>query len=390
VNRLLLWSITILMVLIMPSGLAAATEEVPLLSLEETMKSLDFSVLEEYKNNVDGEINFFMERKPVKEWITDFIKGDWEFDISTAGESCFRFFFREVAANSSLLGKLLILSIVAALLVNLQTAFSTGVARVSYLTCFLALAAIAIGTFKVVLAIGQQTIDNMVTFMMGMLPQMLILTAGMGNINSSVMLFPVLMTTSTALANAINNIVFPLIIMSAILSMVNHMSDSLKVEKMAKFFTQMAQISLGFFFTIFVGLVTLRAIYASVLDKVALRTTKFIADNAIPVVGKMFSDTIEVAAGYVLMLKQALGVLGVIIVLGIIALPVLKIAAIFFIYKIAAAIAEPLGDSKTAGILETMGSHLLLMMAAVTTVGLMFFIMIAIVAGLSNQMVLLR
>ena len=178
--------------------------------------------------------------------------------------------------------------------------------------------------------------------------------------------------------------------MSAILNLVNNMSDTLKVARMAKFFGQMAQISLGFFLTIFVGIITLRTLYSSVLDKVALRTTKFVTDNAIPVVGKMVSDTIEVAAGYVVMIKQAFGIFAVLIILGIVIFPLLKIAAIALIYKIASAVAEPLGDSKTATILEVMSNHLFLMLAAVASVGLMFFIMIAIVVGMSNPLAMMR
>ncbi len=148
----------------------------------------------------------------------------------------------------------------------------------------------------------------------------------------------------------------------------------------------MAQLSLGFILTVFVGILTLRSLYASVMDKVALRTTRFVTDNAIPLVGKMFSDTIEVTAGYVVMLKQALGIFGVIIILGIILFPLIKIAVIALIYKVAAAIAEPLGDGRTAAILETMSTHLFMMLAAVTAVGLMFFIMIAIVVGTTNHL----
>jgi len=168
------------------------------------------------------------------------------------------------------------------------------------------------------------------------------------------------------------------------------MSNTLKVERMGKFFTQLAQLSLGFFLTIFVGIITLRAVYAAALDKVALRTTKFVTDNAIPVVGKMFSDTIEVAAGYVVMIKQALGIYGVLVIVGMILAPLLKIGAIALIYKVSAAIVEPLGDSRTAGILEVMSAHIFLMLATVAAVGLMFFIMIAIVAGMANNLGMLR
>ncbi|KUG05023.1 stage iii sporulation protein ae [hydrocarbon metagenome] len=359
-------------------------------SVQETIETLDIDFLDEYKNNLDSEIANYVGGNSVKDWFLDFIKGDWDFDIKELGQDIVKFFFKEVVANSSLLGKILILAVISALLINLQTAFSSDVARISYLACFLALCAIAISSFKLVLDVGQGTIENMVTFMVGMLPQMLVLTAGLGNVNASVMLFPLLMTAATAFANAIRIIVFPLIIMSAVLSIVNHMSETLKVEKMAKFFNEMAKISLGFFLTFFVGIMTLRALYASVLDKVALRTTRYFSDNAIPVIGKMFSDTVEVAAGYVVMLKQALSIFGVIVILGIILMPVIKIGAIALIYKAAAAIAEPLGDSRTASILESMSAHLFFMLAAVIAVALMFFIMIAIVAGMYNGWAMLK
>lgn len=376
----------------MPLPVMAADEQetATTFSLQDAVNSLDFTVLEEYKNSIDGEISNYMDGKTVKDLLVDFVRGEWEFDIKELGNNLVKFLFKEVTANSGLLGKLLILSVLAALLLNLQSAFASGIAQISYLACFMALAALAIGSFRLVLNLGQHTVDNMLTFMMSMLPQMLVLTAGLGNIHASAILFPILMTVATAFANAVKNIVFPLIIMSAILSLINHMSSSLKVEKMSKFCRQMAQVSLGLFLSVFVGFVTLRALYASVLDKVALRTTKFVTDNAIPVVGKMVSDSIEVAAGYVVMLKQALGVMGVFIVLGIIIFPLLKVAALALIYKITAAVVEPLGDAKTAAILDTMSSHLFLMLAAMASVALMFFIMIAIVAGMSNGLAALR
>lgn len=387
---LILTLIAVLLGIMVPASAAAESEAESAMTLQEAMQSLDMKTMDEYKGMIDGEVNSYLKEKPVSAWIADFIKGEWDFSFQETGRNLLKFFFKEVTANSGLLGKLIILSVLAALLINLQTSFSSGVAKVSYMACFLALCAIALGSFKLVLSIGQHTIDNMVSFMLGMLPQMMVLVAGLGNINSSVMLFPVLMTTATAFANAIKNIVFPLIIMSAILHLVNHMSDTVKVERLAKLFSQMATICLGFFLTIFVGMVTLRALYASVLDKVALRTTRFIADNTIPVIGKMVSDTVEVAAGYVVMLKQALGIFGVVIVFGIIIFPLLKIAAIALIYRITAALVEPMGDARTAAVLEIMSTHLLLMLASIAAVGLMFFIMISIVAGMSNYMSMLR
>lgn len=359
-------------------------------SWTEVLDSIDTSYLEEYKKKIDGELDSYLTKISVKQWLRDFMSGTWQFDLKALGANLLAFFLQEVKVNTSLLGKLILLSVITALLVNLQSSFSSGVARVSHWVCFMAIAALALGSFQVVYDLATNTIDTMVSFMMGMLPQMLVLTAGLGNMNSSVLLFPLLMSAATAFASAIKQIVFPLIIMSAVLSIVNHLSESIKVEKMGKFFTQLAQLSMALFVTVFVGIITLQAVYASALDKITLRTTKFVTDNALPVVGKMFSDTIEVAAGYIAMLKQGLGLLGALIILGIIIYPLLKIAAIALMYKISGAIVEPLGDSKTSAILESMSSHLFLMLSAVAAIGLMFLVMIAIVVGMANGFSMLR
>jgi stage III sporulation protein AE len=358
--------------------------------LEDSMQSIDLSALENFKTNIDGELNVYTQHKTLKEWLVDFISGNWEFNPQEILSGIVKYFCEELLANSGLLAKLIILSVLAALLLNLQQSFSSDVGKVAYMACFLAMCAIAISTFKLVLGIGQHTIDNMVTFMLGMLPQMMVLVAGLGNINASVMLFPLLMTTATAFAAAIKNIVFPLIILSATLHLVNGMSETIKVERLARLMGQLAQILLGFFLTFFVGIVTLKALYASVLDKVTLRTARFVTDNAIPVVGKMVGDTVEVAAGYVVMLKQALGVWGVIIILSIIIYPLLEIAVLALVYKVVGAVVEPMGDARTAAILEIMSTHLFLMLAATAAVALMFFIMIAIVAGMSSGAFLMR
>lgn len=373
--------------LFVPERLQAQDEaglEISAYSISAGLEQLDLKALEEYKQQVDSEISNYMQSISLKQWIIDFVQGQWEFSWGELMKRLLQLLLGEVVVNSGLLAKLLVLCVLSALLVNLQQSFSTDVARISYLACYLALITLAVASFKTVLDIGQGTISNMVGFMTAMLPQMLVLTAGLGGINSAAMVFPMLMTTATALGNAINNIVFPLIILSAVVSIINNMSESIKLQRLGKFFTQFAQVALGFFLTLFVGVLTMRALYASVLDKTALRATRFVSDNALPVIGKMFSETIDVAAGYVVMLKQALGVLGVLIILAMIIMPVVKVTAIALIYKLAAALAEPLGDSRTAAALESMSAHLFLMLAAVVAVALMFFIMIAIVVGLSN------
>ncbi len=206
---------------------AAEDEDISL--LPQVIEKIDLGTMEDFKQQIDGEVSNYINHKSVKEWLLDFISGNWQLDTGEIMQNMGKYFWGEVSANFNLLGKLLVLSVLSALLINLPGAFSSGVSRIAQMACFMALTAIALGSFRLVLGIGQQTIDQMTSFMLGMLPQMLVLVAGLGNINASMMLFPVLMTTATAFATAMKTIVFPLIILSAILNLANQISGTIKV-----------------------------------------------------------------------------------------------------------------------------------------------------------------
>ncbi len=357
--------------------------------LKESLDNLNLEELEKFKNHIDGELSSYLSGKSLVQWLGDFVRGEWKLDAGEIVKNLLHYFFREVTANSGLLGKLLILGVVTALLVNLQSAFEgEGVARISYLVCFLALLAIALGSFRYVLEIGYGTIESMTDFMVGILPQMMILVAGMGSINASAMMFPLMTVATSTFANVIQHVVFPLIILSAVLGLLDVASDTIKVQRLGKLVSSLVVLLLGFFMTVFVGLLSLKTVYGGAMDQVALRATQFVT-GYFPVVGGFLSDALEFAVGYIAILKNALSIFGLIIVFGICIFPLLKIGAIILIYKISAALIEPMGDTRTAQALEVMGHHLTLVLGAVAAVALMFFIMFTIVAGVANHGALL-
>jgi stage III sporulation protein AE len=238
--------------------------------------------------------------------------------------------------------------------------------------------------------IGQSTIDSMSNFMSAVLPQMMVLVTGLGHLHTAAAIFPIMMAACAAFARGIEWIVFPLIALSAVLNLANQLTDTIKLERLGKLVYTLAEIIMGLMLTCFIGILTLRSIYGSVLDALTLRTGKFVTDAFFPVIGGYLSDALETAAGYVVLLKQAVGVLGMLTVFGIFVFPILKIGVIALIYKVSAALIEPIGDARISQALEIMGNHLLLALATVAAVGLVFFILIAILVTTGNSMILLR
>ncbi len=391
-NKLWLIGLTLILALLSWSrpALAGDSSQAASVTWEEGLDSLDLREMEKYKNEIDGELSAYLQKVSLKQWFIDFIQGKWELNVKEVLGNLLRFFLGEVAANAGLLGKLMVLSVVTSLLVNFQAAFGgEGTSRISYMAAFMALMAVGIASFRYALGLGQQTVTDMSDFMVSVLPQMTVLVAGMGGINTSTALFPLMMTACTACASAIQHVVFPLVVFSAVLHLVDTAADTVQVQKLGKLLSSAAIVGLGLFMTVFVGLLGLRTVYGAVLDEVTLKTTQF-ATSFFPVIGKLLSEALEYTLGYMAILKHALSIFGLVIVFGICIFPVLKIGAIVLIYKLSAALVEPLGDARTAQALDIMAKHLTLVLASVVAVALMFFIMITVLAGITNQPLLLK
>jgi len=207
------------------------------------------------------------------------------------------------------------------------------------------------------------------------------LLASVGGFTQAVLMDPIIMFVVNFSARVIVNFVFPMIVLSFVLAFVNNLSSENKVKSLSKLFGEVTLWVQGLMLTIFVGIVTIRSMVSSSIDEVTLKTAKFTVDKFVPVVGKALSDALATIAGYSILLKNAIGSLGVIVLIVIILMPIIKIMILGFMFKLSAAIIEPISDSKIVNVINEAGKAVILILSCVICISLMCFIMIAIVAG---------
>ncbi len=169
--------------------------------------------------------------------------------------------------------------------------------------------------------------------------------------------------------------------MSFVLGFVNNISSDYKINNLTKLLKQIAIWVQGIVMTLFIAVITLRSIAAATIDHVTIKTAKFAVDTFVPVVGKCLSDAISTVAGYSLLLKNAISGLGLVMLLVIVLFPIIKLLIMAFLYKLAAALIEPISDSRTVSCISSVGDSIILLMSCVISVSIMFFIMVAIVAS---------
>lgn len=374
-----------------PAAYAAAAPGDQTDAMQKEMESVDFSAVDKYLAEIDRDVQSYIPDLNIRELLFKLARGEIAFSLTGIVTGLLKYLFREVVANSRLLGQLMVLAVFCAVLQNVQSAFAKGtVGKAAWAVCYLVLFTIALGSFAIAAKTGQQAIEDMISFMHAMLPVLLTLLTAMGNLTSAALFQPMTLMVLTGISTLIKNVIFPLIFFAAVLGLASNISERFQVSKLAKLLQQWTMGLLGLFLTVFMGFLAIQGVAGSVADGIAMRTAKFTIGAFIPVVGKMLTDALEAVAGTSLLLKNAVGLVGVLAVFFMCAFPVLKILSLALIYKLTAAVIQPVSDNQVVSSLNTMGNSLMLVFAAVISVGLMFFFVIAIVIGAGNFSTMLR
>ena len=85
---------------------------------------------------------------------------------------------------------------------------------------------------------------------------------------------------------------------------------------------------------------------SSSVDGLTSKTAKAAVSNFIPVVGKIMGDTVETVIGCSNILKNSVGAIGIIIVLGIVLAPIIKIFVLWISFQLTSALCEAVADVK--------------------------------------------
>lgn len=359
--------------------------------MEKQQENLDLRELEKFIREVDQEMENILPKNSLSQIIEGFKRGELDFSPQVVIKNIISFFLRELLANMSLLGKLLVIAVICTILQTFQAAFEKGtVARLAYFVCYLVVITLALGSFKIAVGAGLAAIDKMVGFMHLLLPLLLVLLTAVGGLTTAALLQPFLLVFLSFMSTFTQHVIFPFIFLTAVLAIANNISDSFKVSRLAGLFKQFTKVGLGLVLTLFIGVITVEGVAGAVVDGVTLRTAKYMTGAFVPVVGGMFADALDAVMGGSLLLKNAIGLTGVLVLVAIILFPVLKILVIALVYRLASALLQPLGDSLLADTLEEMSGSLFLTFAAVASVAMMFFMTITIIVGTANFTVMLR
>lgn len=129
---------------------------------------------------------------------------------------------------------------------------------------------------------------------------------------------------------------------------------------------------------VFTGFLSVTGIAAGSADATVQRVAKTAISTILPVVGGIVSDAAGTVASGAAILKNGIGVFGMIVVLAVCTVPILKIGFAYITYKGAAALSETVADVRITKLLGIIGTAFGMILGIVGAAAIMLFVSVII------------
>lgn len=328
---------------------------------------------EEYTEDID-----------IKEMLDSLVQG--KLDTSSFSGKILDYLGGEVIQGLKIITSILVIIIIHSILKSVSESLgNNNVSKIVYYVQYILIVTIIMNSFIGIAELVKTTANSLIGFMNLLIPLLMALMIYTGNIVSTSIIEPVLIFMINIFGNLIQNILIPLTLIFTSLNIVSKLTDTIKIDKMTKLLKKGTVWGLGILVTIFVFVLSLQKTLSSSIDGITAKAAKSIVTSAVPVVGKILSDAVDNIVGSAIVLKNATGILGIIIMLCICLLPIIKLSVLTLAYKVTAVVCEPVADGKIISLIEEMGDIFKIFLAILIILAIMLIVGTTLVISITNS-----
>lgn len=256
---------------------------------------------------------------------------------------------------------------------------SEAIERVVYFATGTLAVSLVVGYFSTALVYAVKFIASVKTQINTVSPVLITLMTAAGASSSAGVYTPTVAVLGGGMTSIITYLAFPALLMALVFDIIGSVSTGIKLGKTAEFFRSACKWFLGTAFFLFIAVIGVSGITASVRDGISVRAARFAVSKYVPIIGGYLSQGFDfVMAGNVL-IKNAVGSSAVALIILCAAPVISKLAVYTLTLKLTAAIAEPLGGDRFGGVLTSVSkssSMIATVVIAMTFLYVMFLSMI--------------
>ena len=354
-------------------------------SVIEELQEIDFSGFNEVIDEFNEKETNIFSIENIKNKVYSIISGESAINYSNFFASLFSNLIEMVIKYLPVISLIIAIGVISNLLQGIKSKFNEkSTSDIINLVCFLSVAVLIIGMVSKIASSTGNAINSMVKQMNILFPILLTLMTGLGATASVGVFKPVVAIISTYVADFFNYFIVPLFMLSFVFGIISNMSNNVKLDKFNSFISSLFKWSVGLIFTLFFAIFSIQGIAVSKFDSLSIRTTKYTIKSYIPIMGGYLSDGMDLILSSTLLIKNSLGLVGVLMIISTILSPLLEIVVFSLMIKLVSAVLQPLGNNKTSNFLSSTAKSITMLSTAIIAIGFMYLLSIGLVMTTSN------
>ncbi len=360
-------------------------------NIQHALTTADLHELEKYYNEYALILEPVTDGKDMRSFITMLAQGGADFTAADVFSMMLSALFGGLKQSIPAIVQIVIVALIFSVISHFKPSFGeSGVSKAAQTAQYVIIGTMTIGILASAFSIGASAVEKMTSFTGEFFPLMITLLTALGGITSAAILSPATVFLTTGVTLFFKSFVLPLIIVLAVFTIINHFSTTIKLSGFCSLIKSLIKWGIGIGLTVFIGIVAIQGLLGSSFDGVSVKTAKFTIDKFVPIVGGLFSQTVDVVISCTLLIKNAVGVAGIIIIAAIVLAPVLAILAHVFLFKLTGAVLEPIAGGEMGKFAQEAADVLILLFVSVLAAAVMFFVTTAVIIGAGNANIMLR
>lgn len=316
-----------------------------------------------------------------EEYVSNLLSGKTKFSLKQIGTDIKNGILNEFKENIGTLTGLLSVAIIAAVFTNFSHAFQNSqVAETGFYVAYLLLFSVLTASFITAANLAANTLSKVLDFMTVLVPTFFITVAFTTSASTSMVYYQATLFLITFVDALLIKVVIPSINIYLIISMANNLSKEDLLSKLSELMAGVIKWVLRSLLAVVVGFNAIQGLILPVADD--LKKSVFMkAAGAIPGVGDILGGVTESILGAGILLKNAIGIVGVIIIIIVCAVPIFKLVTTMLIYKISCAAVQPISDKRMLNCVNSSAEASALLLETVFVGAVLFLLTITIIAS---------
>ena len=342
--------------------------------LEEILEALDFSALNEFLNqHMRTEMNF-------SELVSQIsINGLDAVNKENITMLAFDSLFYELSIARPIFMKMLLFSVLFSVVQRLLVTKNRYISDISFFIIYTTLMVLLMQSFFMVRGLALEGVEALLAFLNALIPTYAVTLAFSGNALSGAMLYEVAFLLVYIVELLLKTFLSPMIQLFVLILFLNHLFDEDKLSKLAEFMEKIVGVILKGAFGAVIGLGLVQSMLTPVKDRLS-NNVLLSGLSSIPGVGNMMGSTGEIILSCGMLIKNSVGVIGLILLFIIAVIPVLKIGCFWGMYQVLGIVLQPIADKRITECVSAVARGCDLYLKMIMYSMLLFFVLISMVS----------